>query len=148
MLKIGVATVAAVLGAAAIAYASNREQAHEWWKRTTADPGQLCFDYERQSLKDPFSAKLASYTVDKDSTVTIKYYAKNSYGAYGPGEAICYVSGDAVHPGLTTSKREIKAMEAYNEKLERQSECLQAEIKDMYEGKSAKEANRNCGRLP
>lgn len=65
-----------------------------------------CFDYWKNTLKDPFSARIVNSSYGKkplstDSlrlvdVLTVEYRAKNSYGAYGPGEFECILDNEKV----------------------------------------------------
>lgn len=89
------------------------DRATEAWRRVTGNAGQLCLDYERAGLKDPDSARLLSSDGGNES-VTIKYKAKNSYGAYGTREVVCVVAERAVDDIRTATVR-----------LKRQNDCME-----------------------
>jgi len=91
--------IAAVLPLAYfVAPTETKDALKESIARLSNDPGQICLDRVRSSLKDPMSAKLyntefPSDCVYKDSKcVQIKYHAKNSYGAYKPLSKVCVIS--------------------------------------------------------
>lgn len=58
------------------------------WRSITGEPGQACFEYWAESLKDPTSAVIVRSVVLGDRVVT-HYRAKNSYGAFVSGEFDC-----------------------------------------------------------
>src|SRR5262245_34150926 len=62
----------------------------ELGQRMTNGDAVACLDYERESLKDPGSARLLSSSPGKDERyIRIRYKARNGYGAYGSSEAVC-----------------------------------------------------------
>lgn len=117
------------------------DQAHESWLRLTHDSGQACLDYERQQLKDPDSARLLS-AFSKDGTTTIKYKAKNSYGAYGTSDVQCAMSGYEVEAHLTDMMRETQRSYAKIKEMERRNDCLKKQVDLQWSGVSSGEAAR------
>ena len=117
------------------------------WRQLRQEPGQMCFDYIKQSLKDPHSALLDSaWTNPQTSDVTIIYKAKNSYGAYTRGEAQCVVKSGAVDERLTQLLKESERLRTETAKHERRVECLNKQISLQKAGKSLAEAKAevNC----
>lgn len=114
------------------------------WHRTLNDPGQACFDFERQNFKDPYSARMDSYIVDRTNAnvVLITYHAKNSYGAYVPGESQCVVRAGKVDESSTQTHRLSVETNKAIEKIDVENKCLEAQIKLQYAGKSATEAKK------
>jgi hypothetical protein len=106
------------------------DRARESWLRVAHDSGQACLDYERQQLKDPDSARLLS-AFSKDGTTTIKYKARNSYGAYGTSDVQCVVNGGYVNISQTEMIRHTARLVKMNQEsdarikeMERQNKCL------------------------
>lgn len=119
----------------------------ESWLRFKKDPGQACLDYERRQLKDPDSARLLGASTN-DGKTTIKYKAKNGYGAYGQTEALCWFSsyGD-ISEELTEIAREDVRLVASNKRLDAKIACLDETNKLMRAGKSLDDAYREAGDL-
>lgn len=100
-------------------------QGAELISRLQGNQGVLCLDYERLSLSDPDAAKLRSYyKLNGGNDVSIKYSAKNAYGAYISAEAICSIRDGKVN-ALSTS------MARTNAELDKHIACLAAKKKDM-----------------
>lgn len=118
----------------------------ESWLRITNDRGQACLDFERQQLKDPDSARLLVATT-KDSETTIKYKAKNGYGAYGQAEAVCSFSQGKFSEELTGIEREHLRLDASIRRLTAKGACLDETNKLMRAGKSLDDAYREAGEL-
>jgi hypothetical protein len=98
----------------------------ERWRRLTGDPGQACFDYQRTLLKDPYSARFDSYSVNpaSENQVTVKYHAKNSYGSYGGDEALCSVWSGRVSEEGTQTLRENLVLGEKIRKMKVANECI------------------------
>lgn len=84
----------AVAGVLLVVYlvmpAERAEGVHETFMRLTDSDAVGCLDYERQSLKDPDSARIISVASgSKSDEIKIRYKAKNGYGAYGTTEVFC-----------------------------------------------------------
>ena len=119
----------------------------ESWRRLTGDPGQLCFDYERKALKDPYSARLDSYQAEATNphNVTVKYHAKNSFGAFGAGEALCSISSGAVDEVHTKLLREERSIEDHLRKLNADIACLERRNAFIHRGQPIEEATAAAG---
>jgi hypothetical protein len=123
-----VSLTAVVVGAFA-AMAANTEAGtglRESYLRLTGDLGQLCFDYEKENLKDPYSARLDSWRARAGvpNTVDISYHAKNGYGAYGQGSGVCVVREGKVDAELTGWARQRDETERQIDRLKERNECL------------------------
>ena len=147
------AVAVASLVVASIASESVGYRVGEKWRQLTGDRGQACLDFERQVLLDPLSARLVGLelTVPGSSEVRIKYLAKNSFGAYVPGEAVCVVSSGVVDQSATAMARrneeirsQTEAIQASTAKKERILDCLKRKIQAMREGSSQSE---DCERV-
>lgn len=106
----------------------------ESWLRLTHDPGQLCFDYERKRLNDPFTAKLQTQSVNATdpNEVRITLQAKNSYGAYMSTQAVCIMKAGTIDADATVAKRKgLVASAAYQREMQMMDEgikCLENKI--------------------
>ena len=111
------------------------DRGHESWLRLRNDAGQACLDYERQHLKDPDSAQLTTVSKGQDSSVTIAYKAKNSYGAFGQSEAVCVIEASGkVSDFRTGMRRESIRMEAKTKLLVEDNKCLQRQYELIKKG--------------
>ena len=137
-----------ILGLSALAMlampSEARDSLGESWRRLTRDAGQACFDYQRTLLKDPYSARLDGYSVSRFD-VTITYHAKNSYGAYIGGVALCTVIDGKVAEESTQLSRDNVATDQRIRKLEAEAECLEKKNTMMLSGKSSAEADKKMG---
>ena len=100
------------------------------FKRSTGDVGILCLDYIRGKLKDPESAKLLDTTVTKqavDQKVTIRYKAKNSYGAYTTSEESCVFAKGKIDESGTKLSQTL-------DKLAKEEVCLEEQMKNRRNG--------------
>ena len=104
-----------------------------------------CFNYQKTILKDPYYARLDSSSMEKDGTVVIRYHAKNSYGAYVPGEAVCVVSGTEVSKDATELRRGNRQLEANIKRLDREIACLAERNNLLSRGKSLEDAKKEVG---
>lgn len=106
----------------------------ESWRRLLGDPGQACFDFQRDSLNDPITARLGSYVTDPISPdqITITYYARNALGAYTQANAICVVKSGKVEVPATNSARKIRALDdsikSHERELDDGIKCLKDKI--------------------
>jgi len=97
----------------------------ESWRRMSGDPGQACFDFERANFNDSVTAKLQATSIRPESPneVHIRFQAKNAFGAYRPGEAICVMKAGKVDAASTQIKRTMNTIDAgikcLEEKIER-----------------------------
>lgn len=72
----------------------------------TANPGQQCFDFWANTLKDPDSAAIETWALDpKDQVIMVKYRAKNSFGAYNIGIFECQATNGEIDLESTREKR-------------------------------------------
>ena len=100
------------------------------FKRSTGDVGILCLDHIRGKLKDPESAKLLDTTVTKqsvDQKVTIRYKAKNSYGAYTTSEESCVFAKGKIDESGTKLSQTL-------DKLAKEEVCLEEQMKNRRNG--------------
>ena len=100
------------------------------FKRSTGDVGILCLDHIRRKLKDPESAKLLDTTVTKqsvDQKVTIRYKAKNSYGAYTTSEESCVFAKGKIDESGTKLSQTL-------DKLAKEEVCLEEQMKNRRNG--------------
>jgi hypothetical protein len=105
----------------------------EAWLRLTNDPGESCLEYERKLLKDPDSSRLISESSKGDVT-TIRYKAKNSYGAFDDAEAVCSILGGKVNEYSTQLTRENLRIDAHIQVLNLQNKCIELSIQRMRDG--------------
>jgi hypothetical protein len=119
----------------------------ESWRRVISDPGQVCFDYERKLFKDPYSARLDSYSESsaQAEVVLVKYHAKNSYGAYVPGESQCVVSFGKVDEARTQLQRESSRLDKSIATLTAENACLAKKIELQRAGKDDAAKKMDCG---
>jgi hypothetical protein len=143
-LLIGI-TAALLIGALAMP-PSSKESIKSSWRRINSDAGQACFDFELKQLKDPYSAILDSYTTDSqnENIIYIKYHAKNGYGAYGPGEAVCHVYSGEVNAELTNMRRNNIAGKERLEKMDSHIRCQKNRNALMLAGNSIEAEKINC----
>lgn len=107
------------------------------FKRSTGDVGILCLDYIRGKLKDPESAKLLDTTVTKqavDQKVTIRYKAKNSYGAYTTSEESCVFANGKIDESGTKLSHTLDKLAKEADKLEKETVCLEEKMKNRRNG--------------
>lgn len=105
-------------------------------KRSRGDLGMVCLDYYRNNLKDPESAKLINTTFT-DSTelqeISIKYKAKNSYGAYITSEEKCTFIDGKLNEKLTDNS---KIVEEEINKMDKEIACRKQKMRDVENGNS------------
>lgn len=75
---------------------------------TTATPTQVgryaCGDAIKMQLRDPDSYQLAGFTVDPNNsrTAVATFRARNGFGGYNVGQAVCTLEADGTRAVLTT----------------------------------------------
>lgn len=126
-----VAGLAVLAGVIALVMPQERADAISTsFKRSTGDVGILCLDHIRGKLKDPESAKLLDTTVTKqsvDQKVTIRYKAKNSYGAYTTSEESCVFAKGKIDESGTKLSQTL-------DKLAKEEVCLEEQMKNRRNG--------------
>ena len=100
-------------------------------KTVLKDEGLMCLNHQCTLLKDADSARLISTTSKRNDgggeSVSIKYKAKNSYGAYGTSNAKCVVRNGKVDVAMTFSNNYLAA-------LKHLADCLEADNKGIIDG--------------
>lgn len=120
------------------------DSANESWSRLWRNPAQLCLDYERSQLKDPDSAKVLSSHTDGND-VTIKYKAKNSYGAFGTTEVTCSVKSGQIDIESTKLVRGSHLADLELQRMDREIACLDNSNKLLMEGSSFRDVRAKMG---
>lgn len=106
----------------------------------------LCLEHLKPSLKDPYSVKVfkASVSPGNPNVIAIDYHAKNSFGAYMPGEFKCSIVDGKVDEGAT---RTLNAIARLNQEIAEQqayNNCLIESNANLARG----EAGRDCQKPP